>query len=540
MKLGLWSTELRRWQAEAYDLCLDKVKASSKDFLCEATPGGGKTRFALRVIHKFLQVKYAERVVIVVPTDHLKRQWAEEAFRYSIELDPNFENSQQSETKDFSGVVLTYAQIGLNPEVHRLNTETKNTIVVLDEIHHAGDALTWGAGIRIAFTNAVFRLGLSGTPFRSDANTIPFVTYKNKVSEFDYSYPYEEAVIDKVCRPVYFPAYDGEMTWTTNDISYTHSFADILDDAKSSERLKTALDPNGDFLKQMIIDANNKLTEIREREYHTDAAGLILAVDQKHAKQIAELVGKLIGQKPIVVTSDEKESSRKIKKFRDSSERWIVAVKMISEGVDIPRLRVGVYATNVTSELFFRQAVGRYVRILAHLETQEAFIYIPRDPRIIGFAETIEEEREHALDKATRDNDTAGSSDISDGDKEQKEKKDFKPIRSVVTNKEQLEFFLDDKISKMFNIPKELAGNVSVNVVLPEEVKEEPVPVFEQKRLLREEISRLAKLYAKNRGNGNIDWEIAHKDWMKQGGKNIEKETVKDLEKRKNWLEKNI
>jgi len=538
--VGLWAHELRRWQEEAFELCMHKVKAQEKSFMCEATPGGGKTRFALRVIHRLLQGKYAERVVITVPTDHLKQQWAEDAFKYNIDLDPNYDNSQDAETKDFHGVVLTYAQLGINPEVHQKNVLRKKTIVVLDEIHHAGDQKNWGEGIRTAFGEAVFIIGLSGTPFRGDANTIPFVEYENGVGKFDYSYPYEEAVIDKVCRPVYFPCYDGKMEWTVNGTQYSHTFDDILDDTRMSERLKTALDPNGEFLREMITDANNKITEIREKEYHTDAAGLILAVDQSHAKQIAELVRKVTGYNATVVTSDEKASSGRIKKFRNNSDRWIIAVKMISEGVDIPRLRVGVYATNVSSELFFRQAVGRFVRILAHLETQEAFIYLPKDPRILMFAQTIEEEREHALDKATRASGNSEKIESTD-EKPEKEKKDYKAISAEVTKTEQLSFQINDGLlTKMFNIPQVQANNIMIRVSLPEIVEEKPIPIFEKKKLLREEIAQLAKSYAKKKANGSgeIDWEKAHKDWIANGGKNIDKETVYELEKRKKWLMK--
>jgi superfamily II DNA or RNA helicase len=542
--VGLWQHELREWQEDAYEVCMDKVKAQDKSFMCQATPGGGKTRFSLRVVHKFLQARYCERIVIVAPTEHLKAQWAEDAFKYGIDLDPNFDNNQEIETKDFHGVVITYAQLGLNPEAHKRNIVKKSTLVVLDEIHHAGDQATWGTGIITAFENAVFVIGLSGTPFRGDAQKIPFVEYENGIGKFDYSYPYEDAVADNVCRPIYFPTYDGVMEWEVNGKKQSATFEDVLDDTRTSERLKTALDPNGDFLRQMIADANNKITEIREKEYHTDAAGLILTVDQSHAKRVAELVRKVTGYNATVVTSDEKTSSSRIKKFRDNSDRWIIAVKMISEGVDIPRLRVGVYATNVSSELFFRQAVGRFVRVIKHLESQDAYLYLPKDPRILLFAQTIEEEREHSLDKATRA--TGGADKIDTGEiKPEKEKKEFKAISAEVTGTEQLSFGFstNDLVSKLFNISKGQANNVLTKVTLPQPAEEEkPLPIFEKIKLLREDISQLAKVYAKKKANGSgeIDWEIAHKDWMKNGGKSISSETVFELERRKKWLQKEV
>ena len=49
--------------------------------------------------------------------------------------------------------------------------------MVLDEVHHAGDSLSWGESVREAFAPATRRLALTGTPFRTDVNPIPFVSY---------------------------------------------------------------------------------------------------------------------------------------------------------------------------------------------------------------------------------------------------------------------------------------------------------------------------------------------------------------------------
>ena len=95
------------------------------------------------------------------------------------------------------------------------------TLVILDEIHHAGDALSWGDAVREAFEPATRRLMLTGTPFRSDTNPIPFVRYEPRAtaalrSRFDYNYGYGQALADGIVRPVLFMAYSGELQWRTS------------------------------------------------------------------------------------------------------------------------------------------------------------------------------------------------------------------------------------------------------------------------------------------------------------------------------------
>jgi len=125
----------------------------------------------------------------------------------------------------------------------------------------------------------------------------------------------------------------------------------------------------------------------------------VVVVGQEHAQGIAKLMEHRIGVRPTVATSDDPGASKKIAEFTEGSDPWIVAVRMVSEGVDIPRLAVGVYATNTLTDLFFRQAVGRLVRTSAAQPQQRAYMFIPDDPRLRGFAAGIAEQRRHSLRK---------------------------------------------------------------------------------------------------------------------------------------------
>ena len=97
--------------------------------------------------------------------------------RFGIAIDSAYRNAQGRAGADFAGVAVTYAQVAAHPALHRQRTENRRTLVIFDEIHHAGDALSWGDAVKEAFDPARRRLALTGTPFRSDANPIPFVTY---------------------------------------------------------------------------------------------------------------------------------------------------------------------------------------------------------------------------------------------------------------------------------------------------------------------------------------------------------------------------
>ena len=161
---------LRGWQRRAL---VQYLAAKPRDFLAVATPGSGKTTFALRIAAELLAERTVDQITVVVPTEHLKMQWALAAARVGIALDPKFSNSNAQTSSEYHGVVVTYAQVASHPTRHRVRTENRRTLVVFDEIHHGGDAKSWGEAIREAFDDATRRLALTGTPFRSDDSADP-------------------------------------------------------------------------------------------------------------------------------------------------------------------------------------------------------------------------------------------------------------------------------------------------------------------------------------------------------------------------------
>lgn len=395
-----WGTadNLRAWQTEALDAYFQN---EPKDFLAAATPGAGKTTFALRLATELLRRRTIDRITVVTPTEHLKTQWADAAHKVGIRLDPNFSNAQKRHGRQFHGVAVTYAQIAMKAHIHQDLTDSARTLVIMDEVHHGGDALSWGDALRIAFSRAERRLSLTGTPFRSDTAPIPFVSYLPDrdgvlVSQTDYDYGYGRALHDGVVRPVMFMVYAGSMRWRTRagDEMEARLGQDNTKDV-TSQAWRAALDPGGDWIPQVLQAANNRLSEVRQSI--PDAAGLVIATDQDDARAYAKVLFEITGEAPTVVLSDESGGGLKIDEFSADTSRWMVAVRMVSEGVDVPRLAVGVYATSAATPLYFAQAIGRFVRARRRGET--ATVFLPNVPQLMQLAQELELQRDHALER---------------------------------------------------------------------------------------------------------------------------------------------
>ncbi|MGO1544297.1 MAG: DEAD/DEAH box helicase [Gulosibacter sp.] len=429
-----WGTagNLRAWQQEAISLYME---TQPRDFLASATPGAGKTTFALRLATELLADSTVNRIIVVAPTEHLKTQWAEAAARVGIRLDPKFSNAQGGISREYHGIAVTYAQIAMKPYLHEHLCGSARSLVIMDEVHHGGDNLSWGDALRDAYEHADRRLALTGTPFRSDTSPIPFVRYEPdsagvRVSKPDYSYGYGRALADGVVRPVMFMSYAGNVRWRD---TYGEEMAAGLSDDNTkdiiSQAWRTALDPNGDWMQQVLHAADRRLSEIRETV--PDAGGLVIATDHQAARGYAALIEHVTGEKPALILSDDKGASDRISSFAASQERWMVAVRMVSEGVDVPRLAVGVYATSSSTPLFFAQAIGRFVRARRRGET--ATVFIPSVPKLAALAHELELERDHALDRRTKDDEDLGAG-MTPEEKELAEAQKEEQASSELTN----------------------------------------------------------------------------------------------------------
>lgn len=389
---GFNPPSLRAWQRRAIPQMRDH---SSQAFLLEACPGAGKTYPALKAALEQLTTGAVARLVIVCPTTALAVQWAREAAAVGLQIEPNWTGSALP--RDCHGIAVTYQRVAASPELYR-HACRQPTMVIADEPHHMGETAAWGKAFGLAFEAAKNWLLLSGTAFRSDNQPIPGVRYNDEgLAQPDFIYGYADAVRDGVCRKIAFVPFDGDLKWSDGGTVIEATFGDELDCRQAAYRHRTALSPGmSDGLERMVAEADAQLTWVRAQG-HANAGGLIIACDILHARRIAEVVARVAGEAATVVVSDDPQASTQLDRFRRSDQRWAIAVNMISEGVDIPRLRVGVYATVAKTPLLFRQIIGRFVRVQKGLGTDPSYLFLPADPTLRALADEIEKELRHQL-----------------------------------------------------------------------------------------------------------------------------------------------
>ena len=528
---GPWPVDYkpRSWQSAAFKT-LRAHQGSS--FLLEACPGGGKTFPGLRCAWEHLSECRADQVIVLVPTTNLARQWARAAAQVGIQLQPNW--SGVGLPRDTHGIAITYQRLAAMPELYRHACAQKRTLVIADEPHHMGESAAWGRAFVLAFEHAAFRLLLSGTPFRSDSDPIPGVTYGPEgEAKPDFVYSYREAIRGRICRKIAFVKFDGELRWASDGAVVEASFGDRLDQRQSRLRHRTAISTHlSDGLVRMIRDADERLTWVREHG-HPDAGGLIIACDIQHAQDVARLMERELGEPVTVAHSDDPEGSLRIERFRDARDRWLVAINMVSEGVDIPRLRVGVYATTTKTALFFRQVIGRFVRTIRGMQADPSFLFIPADPALQLLAREIEQEMRHQLSED--DEPALKESDGGDG----ANSTTFVPLDARVEAAETVMSgmrFADpdqaaavDALSRRLGIPPE---QVLARLEVDNEPVLPPLPAeteFERRERLRRERKRLVGIL--HHRSGRDYQEI--QQWVNEvvaAGRPVTEHTIPELE----------
>lgn len=397
--------ELRKWQRQALPIVMNAIR--EEPVLVEACPGAGKTRFGLEIAFRLVETGTISRVLIIVPTVGIADGWRTAAGR-STRHTPTLPLHGLREWRavdpigdGWLGAITTYQSLFAAPDMYLAHATDPGhrTLVIFDEVHHASAAASWGEAAQFSFSQGAHAiLSLSGTPFRTDRNAIVFVPSLNGVAKPHYRYSYDDAIRDGVCRPVQFVEVRGATTFGTPDGQLqTITFDDSdLTDAGERLRLRAALEWIDDrsIADKMLRDANNYLVSLRAQG-DTDAAGLVVCVDCAHAARVTRhLEGKIIGRRPVMACStmqDENDPApaNAIRGFINSHDPWLVAVNMVSEGIDVRRLRTVVYLTNRLTLLSFRQIVGRVVRTDPANVDDHGRVYIPADGRLIDMARKV-------------------------------------------------------------------------------------------------------------------------------------------------------
>jgi superfamily II DNA or RNA helicase len=425
----------RAWQSRF----ISKYHAhTGTDFLCVACPGAGKTHASAFVAADLLRDGVIDRILIVVPNSTLRTQWARTFRKHGILIDAKRMNDKTDarlphewrgeitaqDGTPVQGWAITYSSLAANPTYHRVLNSRKRVLVILDEVHHLGDEGAWGKAAEQALSVCARRLSLSGTPFRSDKAKIPFATYYPAGHErarwvrftddeglgpfpagFDYSYGVALSENPAPVRPAVFEMYDSDVSWFDAKDFKDRKVRLSQDKLAKNLRRKAnrmVLDPAGQWLEAALRAADDRLTSVRT-EGDPGAKGLVVCLDTEHAHAVAQLLARVTGVQSVPVAASKdlkgidtsKQAQDTIEAFGQSRDRWLVAVAMVSEGVDIPQLRVGVYATNKRTELFFRQVLGRFVRVRDDLPEdvdQTAYVFVPKEEGIEALADAVTRE----------------------------------------------------------------------------------------------------------------------------------------------------
>ena len=451
-------SSLHTWQMEFVDRFIPYAKAQivrpigeAEAFILNAFPGSGKTWAQLLSMKYLKNEGFVDFLVVCVPTKALRTQFGTEAVKFGLNL--HYKANLKVDFQKQHGIVLTYGQLRTESTVAMLDMWAKNMkmFVSADEMHHLSVKKSWGENFFRAFDKTRVRLLTSGTPFRTDGHRIPWVRYLGNSIDLSapggYSYGYGRnkwnarlsALSDGVVRDVVFHSWDGIVKFRYTDghgvdEEFEHRFTDNLYDeypdrtprqieSLSQARRLAAIEcgtpayPNGtEYVQHQIRAAHENLVSIRRT--HPWAGGLIVCEDRSHADSVASALENLTNTQPVVIHGEEDSPHEKINLFRQdkTAQRapWIVAVRMVSEGIDIPHLRVLVYLTTTTAPLTWTQILGRILRKEVGIGEQCAHFYqyddgygypkdergrlllseIPTDINIRLYAKTIKEERE--------------------------------------------------------------------------------------------------------------------------------------------------
>jgi len=410
--------KLRQWQHEALDKAIDwlLIDRTDKHFLINAAPGAGKTLASCAIAQKLIQDGEIERVVVIAPRNEVVSQWADD-FRWVTGRHMSKVTAADGDIGSLEmDVCLTWSAVqGLLPELQAM-CQLSDVLVICDEHHHAAVQAAWGASADGAFADAKFALILTGTPIRSDGAESVWLAYDD-VGAIDhpeagsYTLTYGDAVDLAYCRPVTFHRHEGKFSVELDDgvtVNVAgHSPAALPGSLKRVPGLQTALDfyklartPQFEsdnvtplstgYQATMLEWGSQKLTDLRYRM--PTAGGLVIAPTIEMAEYMLDLLEIIEGERPMIVHSQMPNSNSKIKAFRNTNKRWLVSVAMVSEGVDIKRLRVLVHLPNALTELSFRQAIGRVVRTAGPDDDTRAYVIMPSFETFDKYARRIEDE----------------------------------------------------------------------------------------------------------------------------------------------------
>lgn len=409
--------KLRAWQQEALARAIAWfLLQRDRHFVINAAPGAGKTLAAIAIAHELLARDLIDRIIVIAPRKTVVDQWAKDFEKMTGRPMARITGKDSAMQVHAPDLAATWSAVKDLSDAFQAVCRSSRTLVICDEHHHAAILAAWGRSADSAFAEASYALILTGTPVRSDGSSSIWLKQDSRgviihPAEGSYTLTYGEAVDLGYCRPVTFHRHHGEFSVKLADGATfcvsSHSPAEVAPEHPAVRHLQRSLDfyrlakrpqieadgsPSmSSYHASMIKAGSAELDQLRD--HLPNAGALVIAPSIDVANAFAEIITRLEGAPPVVVHSRTGAADRDIDLFRRTpSIRWLVSVGMVAEGVDIPRLRVLVYLPNGTTELLFRQAVGRVVRSIGPDDTTRAYVVMPAFRIFEEFARRIEDD----------------------------------------------------------------------------------------------------------------------------------------------------
>lgn len=525
----LQNIKLRKWQQESIAKLMLKIQELKNkkyfNFTITAEPAAGKT-LAICAMAKILKSRDINDFLIIgVPLTSIKRNWVKTAKNiFNMNIVEDLTNVGASRwngnpPNDIDGIVVTYSQIAAFPDAYKVLASNNKTLFIADEVHHISEELKWGLALNDIFADNANIISCTGTNFRSDKNKINFLDYEESGKVIsDVRYNYKQGLMDGVLRPTEFTFFNGSQVWREGEKVIKANFKDKLDKQGKSRILRTALLVNSNgYIDSMIRTMDRKL-KFQQMHYFVNAKGLIFAMNQSHARQIAKRVKLLVGETPFVAITDNKTTSKELNEFNDSSYVYCVAVRQPGEGFDAPNISAIGYATNIKQEGPFRQMVARGTRKIPNIgdNFQIANIVLPLDPDLKNFADQFKKDKDYYLSVKADEKKGGGSGERTAGD--------FFPLSS--------EAYIDEVLKiNIFSFKAANQNREPKDITL--EVKER-IAYSDEKNDLSNRCNKLVRMIA--RETGERHQKVHHRCYL-DGGKRNDLCSLDDMKFKLIWFE---
>ncbi|WP_414549234.1 DEAD/DEAH box helicase [Anabaena sp. CCY 0017] len=444
-----------------------------KNFLLEACTSAGKTAGALHAFDYLKNVLDWRFLVVVVPAEHLMRQYAQDAFNlfglnlfYSgtVKSLGRLPTPEELLKQSYHGLVVSYQWLSSSNNSSLLQNDLSQTVsgkvfLILDEVHHASCGLAFGQACERAFPDTIIshRLMTSGTPFRSDnkkilGNWLTYTPVEENAYECipDFQYRLADALSDEIIPPFSFVTMKGEFSYRRGCAVYNgRTFTNATNEQDLADALNTAIDVQGDWAKEAILWAHGRMKLDRAKGL-PECATYVRVPTIAAARQMKERIRNLTGEDALVVVSQDddpnsvsnsrlgQDSSEQIERFAaetgHSARSWIIGVGMLGEGVSIKRLKYRIHATNIRAMLTFMQDLGRLLRCFPEDAPEPVETLIPAHPQLVNLAVRALNEIAHVVRKKEEQEGSenrGGTEGEGDSQGNQQLNSNFMPIAST-------------------------------------------------------------------------------------------------------------